>query len=78
MGTVETRCTQCRTVNKNELDAEDTNLGTGKAHGTEVVLCTECSAECKLDECKEDDPCEKCWTETVQNRCGSSVPTAKN
>lgn len=74
---VETRCTQCGIINMNDVATHELNHGTGSAHGTEVVLCTECSGECDLDECLEDDPCERCHTETVQNRCGKSVPSAK-
>jgi len=76
--TIESRCTQCRTVNTNSVPSEQTKHGDGSAHGVEVVLCDECSGSCDLDECFEGDPCERCHTETVQNRCGSSVPVAQS
>lgn len=71
---VELRCTQCATTN--HVAESTTKYGGGNQHGTEVGLCTGCSDTCGLDECIEESPCEKCHTETVQNRCGSSVPTA--
>jgi hypothetical protein len=73
---IETRCTQCGTTNENSID--DSEYGTGNAHGTETALCTTCSETCGLDECLDDDPCERCRVETVQNRCGKSVPTAQH
>lgn len=75
--TVETRCTQCGYENTNELLSQDTKHGTGSSHGTEEVMCEECSGECDLDSCERGSPCDRCHTETVQNRCGSSVPTAQ-
>lgn len=74
---VETRCTRCGTVNNNDVAPDDLSHGSGSEHGAEVVLCTNCSGTCNLDSCVEGDPCDRCYTETVQNRCGSSVPTAQ-
>jgi hypothetical protein len=76
-GQIETRCTQCGTVNVNGTSESETKNGTGSSHGTEVALCDTCSGSCDLDECITGNPCERCRTETVQNRCGSSVPTAR-
>lgn len=76
MVSVQSRCTQCGTVNTNDVDSNSLNHGGGKAHGTETVFCEECSGSCHLDECEQGDPCDRCHEETLQNRCGSSVPTA--
>lgn len=78
MATVDTRCTQCGNMNTNKVRQDDLNNGSGRRHGTEVILCSECSGTCDLDECRLGDPCDNCYTETVQNRCGTSVPLAQN
>lgn len=76
METVTSRCTQCGKTNSNSVPAHELNF-TGSAHGTEVVFCVHCSGECDHPDCEAGDPCEQCYTETVQNRCGGSVPTAQ-
>lgn len=77
MTQVETRCTQCGTTNNTNAPSTTFKHGGGQKNGTEVVMCRSCSGTCNLDECSEGSPCERCHTETVQNRCGKSVPTAQ-
>jgi hypothetical protein len=85
MVSVDARCTQCghtdhgdpsgndNYVTYDGVDREELNHGTGKEHGTETFVCPQCSGTCDLDECTYGDPCEQCATETVHNRCASSV-----
>jgi len=88
MPTVEARCTQCGSKDfggesdnnnsyKYDVDSDDLRHGSGSTYGTEELPCPACSDECQLDECKPEDPCERCVEYTIHNRCGQSVPTAQ-
>lgn len=77
MSTIEGRCMQCGSENEQPVNVQNTKHGTGREHGVERLLCPTCSGSCNLDECTHGDPCERCHTETLHNRCGSSVPFDK-
>lgn len=86
MPSIDARCTQCGhtdhgspTDNTNyvsyDVDLGESQHGNGREHGTESFVCPQCSGSCDLDECEYGDPCERCATGTLHNRCKSSVPT---
>lgn len=88
MTTIEARCTQCASTDygspetngnrrKYTVDTRELKHGTGRSHGTEWLVCPQCSGMCSLDECKDEDPCEDCAVVTLHNRAGSSVPKGR-
>jgi hypothetical protein len=81
MEKIEARCCMCRSDNFTDnsytyrVPREQTKHGGGTSHGCETLVCPQCSGSCDLDGCVYEEPCENCETETLHNRCGSSVPT---
>ena len=85
MAKITARCTQCGSTDFSDdeyqyrgIDPQDLRNGTGRSYGVEHLPCPICSGSCDLDECSFEDPCERCETVTVHNRCGPSVPTQNN
>lgn len=82
MAKIEARCTQCGSTDFGDnsytynVDSRETKHGSGSVNGCEELVCPQCSGSCdRYDDCEYEEPCEKCATKTVHNRCGSSVPT---